>query len=424
MPPQAWQSGWYCPNCRAWQGAHRRKCNTYNCRTPNPSGGEGAEASQLLWQCSSCAYAKNFAGRTRCRSCNKDRETRQGSQSSGPRFPASNLPSTRAQRGGSQQRGGQNSFQSALQKEVARLTAQAGSEDIAEQADAEEEDASRAKVQIAKLDTIITKLKPLAELEDEGAMALLAKRMKERTDLRDKLRAMKPLTAQIRNATEARDKALKQHMALTVEVADLRKLLATKGGLVTEAVRTTEACQVHLDELTEKQRQEHARSLSVPQSWDKVKLPLEATPQGAEAATPRSPVQCMAWLAASLKGTPDVANSFQQWLGTVEQQQAGDLGVIKEARSEEEELEDMELDADEELVLGTPEAQEAASQTPVPQSPRGRQTAVQQSPEAFKAFRAQRKVRADPYQSADEGHTPGATTPSGTATPSPALVGQ
>jgi len=155
-----------------------------------------------------------------------------------------------------------------------------------------------------------------------------------------------------------------------------------------------------------------------------VKLPLEATPQGAEAATPRSPVQCMAWLAASLKGTPDVANSFQQWLGTVEQQQAGDLGVIKEARSEEEELEDMELDADEELVLGTPEAQEAASQTPVPQSPRGRQTAVQQSPEAFKAFRAQRKVRADPYQSADEGHTPGATTPSGTATPSPALVGQ
>ena len=369
--------------------------------------------------------------------CNKDRRTRQGSQSSSscPANPYSQ--STSAQRGGSQQRGTQSSFQSALQKEVARLTAQAGDGEATEQADTEEEDAAKTRVQIAKLDTVIAKLKPLAELEDEGAVALLAKRTEERADLRDKLRAMKPLTVQIRQATEARDKALKQHMALAVEVTDLRKLLATKEGLITKAVRTTEACQTHLDELTQKQRQEHARSLSVPQSWDSTKLTQETgstSSQSTEASTQKSPVQCMALLAASLKDTPDIANSFQQWLGTVEPQQAGELGVIKETRSEEEDLEDMELDAEaEELLSGTLERQEVAPRTSVPQSTRGQQGAVTvsdwygvpvpQPPEAFKAFRAQRKPRADPYQSADEGPTPGATTPNGTATPSPALGG-
>ena len=381
--------------------------------------------SQLQWRCSSCTYPSNFAGRTCCHKCNKDRWARQGSQSSGSRQVASSLPLTGAQHGGSQQKGGQSNSQSALQKEVARLSAQTGNADIAMQADKEEGSAERTRVQIAKLDAIIKKLESMAEMEDEGATALLAKRKKERADLRDKLRATKPLTAQIRQATEPRDKALKQHMTLTMEITDLRELLATKEKLVTEAVATAEACQVRLDELTEKQRHEHARFLNMPHAEGSEKLAKEASSQGREAATPRSPMQCMAWLAASLKGAPGVASSFQQWMGTTEQQRAGELEAIKQAHLEEEELGDMELDAEEtvELVPGTPEVQEVASQTPVPQSARGPQTSVSQSPEAFKAFRAQRKVRADPYQSAEEGATPGSTTPKGTTTPSPAVGG-
>mmetsp|Transcript_22786 Transcript_22786/g.58122 ORF Transcript_22786/g.58122 Transcript_22786/m.58122 type:complete len:241 (+) Transcript_22786:520-1242(+) len=226
-----------------------------------------------------------------------------------------------------------SSFQSALQQEVARLVgsgkaqvpdprpagnAEASMSEVVE----EGTDADQLRKQRTKLDAIVGKLE---SVDHDSVKQILEERRAERTSIREKLRALKPLPVQIRQATEARGMALKHHVALTMELVDLKQLVLAKERLAAESVREADANQIQVDELVERHMQEHAMCLTAHAAAS-IQCGDTAAPTAAVMPTAKSPVQWMAGLASALQDAPEVAASFQQWLGSV-QAERDKLGV-------------------------------------------------------------------------------------------------
>ena len=372
----------------------------------------GGSADGLLWRCLACSYGKNFAGRQQCYKCDAEK---QGLRSASPQ-PRRSRAKSEASAGsvgdalrGSQQRGHSN-FQSALQKEVARISGGNRAPARMPPADAdvsmEEEDeasADRLREQLVKLDGVISKLE---SIDHDSVVKILEERRAERADIRERLQALKPLAAQIRRATDARDKALKQHAALTLELADFKQLVMAKECLAADAGRDAEASQSHIDELVERQGQEHAKSLTARP----VSPPRAESTEAAARAKERSLVQWMAGLA--LQSTPEVAASFQQWLGPVRTEPV-QLGVVMEEPDPRTPATRPATAAEEEEEEEATALQGGRSRSPKSRSQMDAAPAAAGTPTAFAPFRQQRpkdRTLADPYMSAEDG-------PSGAATP-------
>ena len=123
-------------------------------------------------------------------------------------------------------------------------------------------------------------------------------------------------------------------------------------------------------------------------------------------------MQWMAGLAAALQSTPEVAASFQQWLGTVRAEPV-QLGVVMEEPGPRTPATRPATAAEEEEEEEATALQGGCSRSPKSRGQMDAAPAAADTPTAFAPFRQQRpkdRTLADPYMSAEDG-------PSGAATP-------
>ncbi len=383
-------SKWQCPNCSEWQKPGRRKCQTWNSRTPRPVTQAEARGEQNLWSCS-CGYVRNFAGRTACRSFGMPR------QECGQQL----APQQQWSYGGYQQQQSWQSWQppqptQPLLQHPVPVPGPVGvpnAEHVPQQQQVKAEcaqqlgpgavqvDEEAIRLAIGQLDSRIAKLQ--ACKDDEEVAALLAKRVQDRENLLQKLRSQKPVAFQLKKVTKQRDEQAKAVTQLEAEEAEMVKAAEAAAAAAAAALQVKRdailAAKLVLSDL-----RAEAAKLAEQQRQEAV---AEAGGSGERAASP----QVLAReLRASLAAAGQTAEleAFDEFLRT-----RPDRSPVKEA-----------------VPVPRSAASSSTAQSPQPQTPMVQSSAPLQNPTGAPVVcvgsddegmdvdqRAERPVDQDPY---------------------------
>ena len=157
-----------------------------------------------------------------------------------------------------------------------------------------------------RLGNQIPKLEALVEADgDTDLKDCLETKREERDLLRARIRSLKPLRTQLRAAAEARDKAVKKHADLSMEVNNIQLLLGAKKAALAEAAKDVERRAGDFERVAELQKLENLATVST------------AAPSQPQAGVPTDPA---GWAAAFASSMPlGMAAAFQEWIAASSQ---------------------------------------------------------------------------------------------------------
>lgn len=207
--------------------------------------GDGGGPSLLHWVCASCSYS-NLATRRTCRKCEalpgqaaSSTRTASVGRSNGRSYAAVAAQHQPEHKGkGARKRDGngqgksckghgksaaKGSFYQAVVAEAAKYAPEM--ENGMDTTD-DETDRERLQAELKKVEAAVQTLEAMPP--DEDIAPILASRRAKRDDIRARLHAARPVRSQLRAAEEARDRACRQHSALSEAVHSLKLILQAK----------------------------------------------------------------------------------------------------------------------------------------------------------------------------------------------------
>ncbi len=198
----------------------------------------------------------------------------------------------------------------------------AGADAAAEQKKAE------IRVLLGKYDGLIAGLQPFAE-SDPAVAEVLSARLAQREQLVSQLRDLKPLQVQIQQAVSEKERACSRVLALTAELAELRRLEGVKMSEVREAEQAAAAKSAVLQKLFSMQVSEQCQHFSLAGQGMAVDGQATAVPTPAQWAASLTPAQWAEGFSSCLPA--GLSSCFGEWMRAMAVPSPGPVGGDAEA---------------------------------------------------------------------------------------------